>query len=471
MTGSRIAVVGGGVAGLTVAYDLARLAPAAEITVFERESEPGGAARTVRTSGYQVDTGPAGFLNRPTDTLDLALELGLNDELLAAADAAKRRYLVRSAELHAAPTGPVALLRSSLLGPGAKARMALEPFVPRAARSEHDLSDESAHAFAARRLGVGFADAFVAPLVAGVSAGDARATSMAALFPRMVRLEAEHGGLVRGMLAQRRAARRSRVARTSGGGPAGPAGRLTSFRAGAGRLAEALHQRLAGRVRLGAEVVGVTPGSGGAWRLQVGDGSEATVDALVLAAPAYVSAGLLRDVAPTAASALAAIPYAGVRVIGLGFERSAVPRALDGFGFLAARGQGARVLGCQWASTLFPQQAPEGHVLVRAIAGGALDPSFVDLAEDDAIDAVLQDLRALLGVRAEPAFAHVVTWERGIPQYTLGHRARVAGARAAIQGMAHVVLAGNAYDGLGLNDTVRSARDTARRLVATIQAA
>lgn len=469
MTDARIAVVGGGVAGLTVAYDLSCLLPDAEIVVFERETEPGGTARTVRTAGYQVDTGPAGFLNRPTDTLDLAKELGLQDELQGAADAAKRRYLVRSASLEPAPAGPAAMLRSPLLGPGAKARMALEPFVPRAARGEHDAPDESAHAFAARRLGVGFANAFVAPLVAGVSAGDARTTSMAALFPRMVRLEAEHGGLVRGMLAQRRAARRSRVGHRSGGGPAGPAGRLTSFRAGAGRLAEALHQRLAGRVRLEAEVVGVTPGRGGGWRVQVGDGSEFMADALVLAAPAYVSYGLLRSAAPAAAEALATIPYAGVRVVGLGFECSAVPRALDGFGFLAARGQGVRVLGCQWASTLFPHQAPEGHVLVRAIAGGALDPSFVDLAENDAIDAVLQDLRALLGVRAEPTFAHVVTWERGIPQYTLGHRTRVTAARAAIAGLPHVVLTGNAYDGLGLNDTVRSARDAARRLVAAIQ--
>ncbi|MFO7547236.1 MAG: protoporphyrinogen oxidase [Trueperaceae bacterium] len=470
MSGVRFTVIGGGVAGLSAAYDLLRLAPEAEVTVFEREAEPGGTARTVQVAGYRVDTGPAGFLNRPTDALDLAVELGLQDELKEAGDAARRRYLVRSGELHPAPMGPAAMLRSPLLGLGAKARIALEPFVARAPRSGRDVSDESAYAFAARRLGTGFADAFVAPLVAGISAGDARTTSMAALFPRMVRLEAEHGGLVRGMLAQRRAARRGRGAGPRSAGPAGPAGRLTSFQGGAGRLAEALHEQLAGRVRLGAEVVGVTPGRGDGWSVRVADGSEVVTDALVLAAPAYVAADLARSAAPAAVSALAAIPYAGVRVVALGFKRSALTEPLDGFGFLAARGQGVRVLGCQWASTLFPQQAPEGHVLIRAVAGGALDPGFVDLDEDDAIDAVLQDLRALLGVRDEPAFAHVVTWERGIPQYTLGHQQRVAAARAAVQRLPRFELAGNAYDGLGLNDTVRSARAAARRLVAAIRA-
>lgn len=464
MRGARIAVIGGGVAGLTAAYEVLRQLPGADVTLFEREAEVGGTARTVRVAGYQVDTGPAGFLGTPRDTLDLALDLGLTDELQEASDAAKRRYLVHAGTLEPLPAGPAAMLRTPLLGPLAKARIALEPFVGRAAPVGHEGHDESVHAFAARRLGRGFAEAFMAPLVSGVSAGDARATSMAALFPRMARLEDEHGGLFRGMVARQREARRQGQGTRAAGGPSGPAGRLTSFRGGAGRLAEALAQHLAGRVQASSEVAEVQP-AGSGWRVRLVDGREVAADGVVLAAPAYVAADLVKTALPSAVAALAAIPYAGVRVVALGFAREAVGADLDGFGFLAARGQGVRVLGCQWASTLFPHQAPAGQVLVRAIAGGALDPAFVDLPEPEAIEAVVADLRRLVGVRAEPTFAHVVTWRHGIPQYTLGHRQRVATVRSAAERVPRLVVTGNAYDGLGLNDTVRSARAEARRLV------
>jgi len=185
-------------------------------------------------------------------------------------------------------------------------------------------------------------------------------------------------------------------------------------------------------------------------------------DAVIVAAPAYAAATMLEQRAPAAAEALASIPYAGIRVVALGFDAAAVSRPLDGFGFLVPPGQDLRILGALWTSTLFPPQAPEGTVLVRALGGGMRDPAFVQLPEDEAVAAVRGDLAKSLGITGEPAMTHVVTWTRGIPQYTLGHRERVAAAAEAAAAVPGLALTGNAYRGIGLNDCIRDARAVAR---------
>ncbi len=478
--GARVVVVGGGVSGLTAAYELLRARPEAEVTVLESDERAGGTATSDAVDGYLVDRGPNGFLTNVPDAYDLSLRLGLQDELLPASEAAQKRFLYFRGRLVPVPTGAGALLRSPLLSPLGKARMALEPFLP-AAPPERE---ESVHAFASRRLGREFADVMVSPMVSGVSAGDARLSSLQALFPRMHRLEAEHGGLVRGMLAQRRALRaakaRGETPTRVAGGPSGPGGRLTSFRqGGAGRLTAALAEALAGCVITGVAVERVERGveralrvvpAGGA-RLPEGKAPEPIeADAVIVAVPAYAAASLLGSVAPRAARPLAAIPYAGIRVVALGYPRSAVPAPLDGFGYLVPPGQGLRILGSLWTSTLFPAQAPEGTVLLRSLGGGVRDPEFLDLGEDEAVDVVRADLRASLGITAEPAMTHVVSWRRGIPQYVLGHRERVSEANEAVAEVPGLALTGNAYRGIGLNDCVRDARAVARQVAERLPA-
>ncbi len=486
-------VVGGGISGLTAAFQVRQERPDVEVMVLEREDRVGGTATSDAVDGFLVDRGPNGFLTNVPDAYNLSLELGLHDELLPASEAAGKRFLFFGGRLVPVPTGAGALLRSPLLSPLAKARMVLEPFLPAA----DPRREESVHGFAARRLGREFADVMVAPMVAGVSAGDARQSSLQALFPRMHRLEAEHGGLVRGMLAQQRARKAAKARGESGGrvagGPSGPGGRLTSFRrGGAGRLTQALAEALRGvahgDVALGVSVETIERGgerrlrvvtSGGDGRGGDGRGRDGSgpvpriveADAVIVATPAYVAAELLRGVAPDAAGPLEAIPYAGIRVVALGFPRSAVPRPLDGFGFLVPPGQGLRILGSLWTSTLFPPQAPEGMVLLRSLAGGMRDPGFLDLDEDEAIDAVRADLRTSLGVAAEPTMAHVVGWRRGIPQYTLGHLDRVEAATEAAGSVPGLALTGNAYRGIGLNDCVHDARAVGREVAGRLDPA
>lgn len=466
----RIAVVGGGISGLTAAYQLTRERPDAEVLLLEKDGRVGGTATSDTvpdgaSAGFLVDRGPNGFLTNVPDAYNLSLELGLGDELLPASAAAQKRFLYFRGRLVPVPGGAMDLLRSPLLSVPGKLRMALEPFLP-AADPERE---ESVHAFATRRLGREFADVMVSPMVAGVSAGDARGSSLAALFPRMHRLEAEHGGLVRGMLAQQRARRKARARGEPAGpagGPSGPGGRLTSFRGGgAGRLTEALGSTLGDRVRTGVSVERVE--AGGERRLRLEPiGLEA--DAVILAAPAYAAAAMLEQLAPAASEALEGIPYAGIRVVALGFERAHVAHPLDGFGFLVPPGQDLRILGALWTSTLFPPQAPDGAVLLRALAGGVRDPGFLDLSEDEAVATVRRDLETSMGLRAEPTMTHVVSWLRGIPQYTLGHRGRVAAAMEAAAEVPGLALTGNAYRGIGLNDCVRDARAVAREVAARL---
>ena len=374
--------------------------------------------------------------------------------------------------------------------------------------ASHGADEETVHAFLARHFGRSFADALADAFVSGITAGNARELSVDALFPRLRALERGHRSLVRAMIAQQQAARRTRAAADPARGAPVPSGRLTSFRGGGmQRLVDALHAALRSEIRLGTRVEGLEPlGSehvGGhsrghsrghshghhdgysdgysderRYRLRVaasaadqasrtgaegraGGSFEAFHD-VVLTTPAPATAALLRPHLPAAAEALDAIPYAGVRVFGLGFDRIDVPRALDGFGFLVPRGQGVRSLGVLWTSSLYPERAPAKKALLRVLAGGRLDPSMLELDDDAALAGVRRDLRVSMGITVAPSFVETVRWPQAIPQYTLGHAERLSAVEAALEALPGVHLAGNAYRGVGVNDCVRDAERVAR---------
>lgn len=440
-----VAIVGGGISGLGVAWHLKALNPALKVQVLEAAPAPGGKARSSSDAGYLLDWGPNGFLTNVPDTLELARTLGLEPDMQAASEAARHRYLYLEGALKKLPTSPPALLTSDLLLPSEKLT-ALKDLFAKPLEQE-----ESVYAFVARHFGPAVAERFAGPLVLGITAGDAREVSLDALFPRMRELERlGNGSLLRALIRQRR--------ETKG---QGLSGRLTSFRGGVQRLIDALAARLGDAVRCGVEVEGLVPHAHG-YSLTLKGGEKVTCTQLVLATPAYVSARLLEAILPEASRELAAIPYADVRVLGFGFDRIDVPNALDGFGFLVPRGEGVRSLGVLYSSSLFPDQAPPGKVLLRVIAGGRVDPAFAELAEGEAIAVVRRELTRTLHIVAEPEFVRVVNWPRGIPQYLLGHRARVERVMGWLPPTLH--LTGNAYYGIGLNDCVRDAKRVAAQV-------
>jgi protoporphyrinogen/coproporphyrinogen III oxidase len=444
-------VIGAGISGLAAAHEA--VARGADVIVLEAADHVGGAVRSTVIDGFTFDWGPNGFLANVPDTLALARSVGLGDDLVAASPEASRRYVYWDGALRPLPLTPGAFLRSELVSLPGKLRALTEFVIPHRTRRE-----ETVDAFLARHFGYEIARVFGAPLVQGISGGDAREVSVDAMFPRLRSLEASHGSLLRGLLAARRR-----------GGDAG----LTSFRSGGmGRLTDALAASLGGRVRTGTRVASLRsrgrPGTLAAIEVHLSDGAVLEDTQVVVAVPADVAAGLLRDEAPAAAEALRGIPSADLHVISFGFDRVDVPHALDGFGFLVPRGGRVRTLGATWNSAVFADQAPAGKVSLRVFAGGVSDPGFTALDDDAALAVARRDLELTMGITAEPHPRHLARWPRGVPQFTLGHVERVRTARERLA-TTHpgLRLAGNYLDGVGVNDAVRTSAAAVRSLLAT----
>jgi oxygen-dependent protoporphyrinogen oxidase len=460
----RIVVIGGGISGLAAARAAAEgLGGASEVLVLEKEARVGGKALTAVEGDWKVELGPAGFL-APDPAIDrLTRAAGIERELQPADEAAARRFLVRGGRMREVSAHPARFVSSGILGPLGILRVLAEPMLPgRTSGDGEGDADESVWSFARRRLGRQAADRLVAPMVLGVFAGDARRLSLPAAFPRLAELEAQHGSLVRGMIASRRRARTAASVEPGGandaassgaapsGGPAGAGGRLTSFRDGLETLPRALARAggaLGIEVRTRAAVEAVERDSDGMFLVRSA-GETIRADALVLASEAWVASRLLAALAPGLASELAKIAYPPVAVVALGFDAAAARGVPHGFGVLVPRGEGFRVLGVLWDSYIFPGRSPGGTVLMRAMLGGAVDPTAGSADEANLIAWTLADLRRLLAIQAPPTFTRVQRWEHAIPQYELGHLERVRRIEVAAARQPGLFLAGNALHGV-----------------------
>jgi oxygen-dependent protoporphyrinogen oxidase len=453
---ARVVIIGAGISGLSLAYRLRQAVPAAELTVLEQRGRPGGTVWTERRDGFQVEVGANGFLDTKPSTLALCRDLDLADRLLPASEAsARNRYLFLGGRLRPLPASLGAFLRSDLLSWRGKLGVLAEPLRPRRQTS----GDESIDAFARRRIGREAAAVLADAFVTGIHAGDPALLSVRAAFPRLAALEAEHGSLVRGMM---RTARQRRADAAARGETYRRPGTMWSFREGLRLLVETLRDRLATPPLLGVRVrrVELATGNGTArptWNVLAEGKDGWAADAVVLACPAYQQAALLADLDRDLAELIDGIVYNRVAVVALGYRREDVPVPLDGFGYIAPQWTRQDLLGVQWCSSIFPERAPAGMVLLRAMCGGWNRPEVVGWDDDRLLGAIRADLRRALGIEAAPAFHHIVRWDRAIPQYQLGHLERVARIEARAARHPGLFLAGNAYHGVALNDCTERA--------------
>jgi len=456
----KIVVVGGGISGLATAYALHERSRDAnqsnDIVVLEAGEAIGGTIATTPSNGFLCEGGPNGFLDSKPHTLALIRRLGLSEQVLTSSDAARRRFVMIKGRLHELPTTPGAFLRSGLLTLGGRLRVLGERWVGRAT----DV-DETVAAFARRRLGTQVAQRLIDPFVSGVFAGDPELLSLRVTFPRLHELETEFGSLIRAS---------SKLRKKRGpqeGGAAGPGGRLTSFSEGMGTLTKALAQALAPNVHCNSPVVSLSR-ENDRWAVVTAAGASESADCVILAIPAYRAAALLAPLDKALSEPLNSIPYASVAVVALGFHRDAVQHPLDGFGFLIPHQESRKILGCLWTSSVFPgRRAPDNHVLLRSMVGGARAGERVALDDASMVALVRAELDTVLGLEGDPALVHVRRYDRAIPQYTVGHLDRVEALEQACSQWPGLFVTGNAFRGVGINDCTREAEELADRLFDT----
>jgi protoporphyrinogen/coproporphyrinogen III oxidase len=452
--GLRVAVVGGGVTGLTAAYDAARVGHG--VVLVDAADRVGGIVRTTPFAGHPVDCAADAFLARVPDAVGLCRELGLGDQLVS--PAARQAHLLVRGDLHPFPPGLVlgvptdldALRRSALLSE-AGVRRAAEDLDRPGAPLDHDVS---VGALVRDRLGDEVFETLVAPLLSGVNGGDADRLSLDAGAPQLAVAARDGGSLI--------AALRRRAADAD---PSAPV--FHGLTTGTETLTEALRSAALAQgaeVRLGATATAVSRTADGGWRIATAAGP-LEADAVVLATPTYVTAALVAPVDAGVADALAALEYAPAVMVAVAVPRAGLGRQLDGSGFLVPEGEGLLMTACSWASSKWAHLDDPDVAILRVGAGRHHDRRADDLDDDELVAALLDDLTPVMGLTASPVEVRVSRWARALPQFHPGHLDRVATWRAALAERAPGLhLAGAGYDGLGLPACIRQARSAVAAL-------
>jgi protoporphyrinogen/coproporphyrinogen III oxidase len=455
----RIAIVGGGISGLSAAYALEkhRLAGASlEYILFEASPRFGGVLVTERVDGCLVEAGPDSFLTEKPWASDLCREVGLGDQLIGSNDADRKTYILVNGRLVLIPDGLMFMVPtkiaptvlSPLFSIGTKLRMAREWFHP--PRSAD--ADETVAAFVERHYGSEMVDRLADPLLSGVYGGEAAQLSVRAVLPRFAEIEATHGSLGRAMLAARK-----KMGQASKG-PARPL--FTSLKDGMQQLVDAVVSRLAASALLTNSLVQRIQKQDGGWVVSSGYTSD-HFDAVIVATPAQVAAELLRMASAELTSELRSIRYTSSVTVNLGYDRSVRDALPPGFGFLIPRSEGKGMLAATFVHNKFPHRAPDDRALLRCFMGGARNEQLLQAPDEEILRIAREELRQIIGLAANPLFTRVYRWNGAMAQYGVGHLDRLQRVESVLQQLPGLTLAGNGYRGIGVPDCVRSGSEAA----------
>ncbi len=458
---ANVIVIGGGISGLSLAFRLGQKAQGVSVQVLESADRLGGKVWTERKNGFLVESGPNGFIDMKPSSLDLCRDLGIADQLISGSESArKNRFLFRGRGLERLPDSLLSFLRSPVLSWKGKLSLLAERLRPRRTNT----GEESVAQFARRRLGREAADTLADAFVAGIHASDPELLSLPAAFPRLATLEREYGGIFKGMSAISKEKRRQ--ARVSGQSQPPPQ-KLWSFAGGMRVWIEALAARLSPPPRLNSAIKSLSPPTDQTpfWTVATECGNQWTADAIALTCPAPAQARLLDPIDRLLAEKIAGISYSPLVVVALAYRATDIPLAVDGFGYLTPQRLGRDVLGVQWCSSIFPDRAGQGEILLRAMCGGASRPDIPTWDDDRLLQAIRTELRISMGVQAAPIFEQIIRWPQALPQYHLGHLDRVAEIEARASAQPGLFMGGNAYHGVSLNDCTEQAAILADKIV------
>ena len=478
----RIAIIGGGIAGMAAAYELANARaedPSVEYTLFESRDRLGGAIASLKVDGSVLECGPDSFLTEKPAAAELCRELGLAQDLLPSNDAARKTFIVIKNRLIALPDGLMFLVPTKLiptaLSPlfslGTKIRMGLELLHP----PRPGMEDESVAAMVERHFGKEVVDRLADPLLSGIYGGEACQLSARTVLPKLVEMEAEYGSLTRGMLQAHQKMKAAMAARAAaiaapGNKPPTPRGIFTTLRGGLQQMVDGITARLDPRfIRMNTQVNAVERADEG-WRVTAG-GKREFYDSVILASPSWAAGSLLSTVDAELGQDLQAIPYSSSITLNLVFDESQLGQLPEGFGFLVPASSGRAMLACTFAHRKFVGRTATGKAVLRAFLGGMNQERLMDEPDNVLIATVRRELSEILGPRIigphiEPEYVQVNRWRRAMAQYAVGHQSRMKRINEHVAALPGLALAGNAYDGIGIPDCIRLGRQAAKRLAA-----
>jgi oxygen-dependent protoporphyrinogen oxidase len=496
-TSLRIAIIGGGLAGLSAAHRLRELSKSSatpiQVTLFEAGSRLGGIVGTQRIGDYLVDTGADSFLTNKPGAIGLCRRLGIEDKLVATDARYRGAHVLFEGRPVPVPEGfqlisPTAvwpILTTPILSPWGKLRLLMEYFVPRrvtvresctslqgATINPQPLADESLADFVRRRFGREALERLVQPLVGGIYTSDPEHLSIAATMPRFLEAERDHGSLIRAALFPKKE-KSGRLTSTdeqpSDTKSSGARyGLFAGLAGGMEDLLSALRSRVeAGcTVSLGNAVASIQRQTAleAGYQVHLSDESTHSFDAVLVATTTHHAAAMLGDLDDELARELRGIEYASSAIVVTGHQLADVRDPLNSFGLVVPHRERRRILATSFSSRKFPERAPAGSVLMRTFVGGAMQPELFELPDDELVRLVQAELSDILGVRGDPEIALVVRYPRAMPQYHVGHLNRVSRIEALASQHPGLALAGNAYRGVGIPDAIASGESSAESL-------
>ncbi|WP_059046101.1 protoporphyrinogen oxidase [Paenibacillus rubinfantis] len=465
-----IAVVGGGITGLSAAYYarkwLRERRIDAEITIIEETNRLGGKIRTLHRDGFTIEQGPDSFIARKTAVLELIQELGLEQRLVGTNPRARKNFILHHGRFHPMPPGLMLgiptqmwpMVKTGLLSPVGKLRAGLDLLLP----AKRDEGDESLGGFIRRRLGREVLENLTEPLLAGIYAGDTAELSLKATFPQFMEMERKHRSLILGLLASKK---QPPPKPREGVPKVAYSSMFLTLEGGLTVLTEALTAALQEeRVITGQAVVGLTR-QGHRYELELSGAEQVEADAVILATPANAAARLLQEQFDAAAH-LEQIRYVSVANLALAYRREEIRHDLNGSGVLIPRGEGRMITAITWTSSKWLHSAPEDRVLLRTYIGRLGDQAWTQLPEAEVRRRVAAELKELMGIEAEPLFCEMSSLPESMPQYPVGHVERLQELRGELERtMPGVLLCGAGYGGVGIPDCIRQGKEAAEAML------
>lgn len=448
----KIGIIGGGISGLATAFNLENLnglegsqskIANLEIDIYEAESRLGGSMKTEKINDFLFEHGVNGYITNKPDMDELVQRVGAEQLLLRSNDLARIRYIFTDA-LHLLPESPPAFFTSKLLTLKGKLRVMAEPFI----KAKTDDKDETLESFGYRRVGKELTDKVLNAMIAGVFASAPEKISVNSAFPLVANLEKEHGGLFRGMLKKRKKS-------------AGPGGVLMSFKGGVTAFVEFLASKLSANIFLNAKVDRIEK-LANSYKIFCGDQVK-EYDKIVLATPAFISANLVASFDENLSKKLADIEYSPIGVIGFGYEN--LDHQLNGFGLLTPALAKKKILGVLWDSSVFCDRAPDGKKSLRVMIGGQRDKELLQKSEAELIEIARQGIEETMGASAKAQATFARLYQKGIPNYNVGHSALVEEIFTKAKAHKGLYLNSNAYKGVALNDCSKNSKICAEQIL------